>query len=57
MAKGEIARFEQFLLLSQLMFSKSKSGLLLRRQKASISRKGLILSIFYNSVADDFILT
>ena len=42
MAKGEIARFEQFLLLS-LCFS--KSCLLQRRQKASIIGKGLTKSV------------
>ena len=41
-AKGEIACFEQFLLLS-LTFSKSR--LLQRRQKASIWEKGLIESL------------
>ena len=41
-AKEEITRFEQFLLLS-LPFS--KSCLLQRRQKASICRKGLKLKV------------
>ena len=41
MAKGEIARFEQFLLSSLF----SKSHLLQRRQKASIRGKGLIIHL------------
>ena len=40
-AKGEIARFEQFLLLSLML---SKSHLLQRRQKASIWGKGLTIT-------------
>ena len=41
-AKGEIASFVQFLLLSLIVFSKRR--LLQRRQKASIWGKGLTLS-------------